>query len=229
MLFRSQGGASQFYAKQWIDDPRNLILVTGYQDEESPGQALLNLAELPANQPRYFKLGGVHTEVTCQVESCQLSAHADNGELASLVFKLQPRTVFLVHGDGPARTYLARSLMAGGHSEVILSGNGETHLILDESWSGQPRSTSVRTNPLALWPPWDPLQPRTLDLERFHAWLASLTPRVAWITLDELAQLWKAPMEVSSEDLAELREAVYRSEEHTSELQSPCNRMPSSA
>lgn len=203
-----QGGASQFYARSWIGDERNLILVTGYQDEESPGQALLNLADMPADQPRYFTLAGVRSLVRCQVESCQLSAHADHGELIALASKLQPKVVFPVHGDAEARSAIAKSLMAALHAEVILASTGET-FSLDKFVVGPTRPATVRTNPLGLWPPWDPHASRSLELSRFHAWLAGLQPRVQWITIDELAELWKSPESVGPEDIAKVREAVY--------------------
>lgn len=202
-----QGGASQFYARQWVHDPRNLIMITGYQDEESPGQALLNLASLPPDQPRYFKMGGILTEISCQVESCWLSAHADNGELLSLATKLQPQQVFLVHGDAEARDGLARTLMANCRAQVVLPANGESYAL--ETESAERRPHFARATPLSLWPPWDPMTPRPLDLQLFHRWLASLTPKVSWITLDELAELWKSPGPVTAEDWSVLRRAVY--------------------
>ena len=42
------GGPSSFYASWLVKDPKSAILITGYQDEESPGRALLNLAEVRA-------------------------------------------------------------------------------------------------------------------------------------------------------------------------------------
>ena len=39
------GGPSSFYASHLVKDPKSAILITGYQDEESPGRALLNLAD----------------------------------------------------------------------------------------------------------------------------------------------------------------------------------------
>lgn len=204
-----QGGASQFYASQWIGDPKNLILITGYQDEESPGQALLNLASLPTDQPRYFKLGGVNTEVGCQVESCQLSAHADNVELTSFTAKLQPHMVLLVHGDTNARESLAQSLMANCKATVILPENCDTYSPDASTIHPVNRPTASRPDPLAHWPPWDPIKPRDLDLDRFHQWLASHDPPLKWITLEELAEVWRSPEVPTAEDWQKLREAVY--------------------
>lgn len=204
-----QGGASQFYAKQWVGDSRNLILVTGYQDEESPGQALLNLVAQPRESTRYYKLGGVRTEVACQVESCQLSAHADNGELSAVAAKLKPSLILPVHGDGGAREGLAKTLMTVSRGEVILPSNGETYSAQGDKWSTGRRSPSVRPNPLSFWPPWDPQSPRELDLARFHSWLAEQTPPIAWITLDELAEIWRSPETPTPDDWDQLRMAIY--------------------
>lgn len=204
-----QGGASQFYAKQWVGDPRNLILVTGYQDEESPGQALLNLVAQPREATRYYKLGGVRTEISCQVESCQLSAHADNGELAAVAAKLKPALILPVHGDQGAREGLAKTLMAGGRGEVILPLNGESYSLLGERGAPSKRGTLGRPNPLSFWPPWDPNETRELDLARFHAFLAEQFPPIPWITLDELAEIWRSPESPSAEDWDQLRMAIY--------------------
>lgn len=203
-----QGGASAFYGKHWIGNPEHLILITGYQDEESPGQALLNLATATTDSPRYFKLAGVLTPVRCQVESFSLSAHADNGELVAFASKLTPRTILLVHGDAPARTGLARSLMAALKSEVILPIAGERYQVSGEL----PHKRTVepgRPNPLAHWPPWDPETKRELSLARFHKWLSSLDPPLKWLSIDELAEIWRTPDPVSDEDMLALREAVY--------------------
>ncbi len=98
-----QGGASQYYGREWIGDPKNLILITGYQDEESPGQALLDLASNADQQKKFFKLGGLRTEVKCGIESFELSAHADGGELTSLASKFKADYILPVHGEGGSR------------------------------------------------------------------------------------------------------------------------------
>ncbi|MGL5096330.1 MAG: MBL fold metallo-hydrolase, partial [Planctomycetia bacterium] len=201
-----QGGASQFYARNWIGDARNLILLTGYQDEESPGQALLNLAEAPAEQPRYFKLGGVRTEVQCQVESTMLSAHADGGELAAIAAKLQPQLVLLVHGDATARKELSRLIMASTRAHVELPRNGHTY----SAPSGERRAVRPhRDSPLSAWPPWDPNQPRELNLEKFHGWLVTQDPPIKYLLIDELAEIWKAPKPPTDDDLSALRRAIF--------------------
>lgn len=114
------GGPSQFYAARLAEDEKNAILLCGYQDEESPGHLLLALAENPKEE---FLLNGVPTRLKCRVAKYGLSAHADAGELSSLVSQLKPRRVVLVHGEKEARQALAGQL-APRHA-VSMPDNGE--------------------------------------------------------------------------------------------------------
>jgi Cft2 family RNA processing exonuclease len=202
-----QGGASQFYARTWIGDPMNLILITGYQDEESPGQALLDLASDKEDQPRYFKLGGIRTEVKCGVESFELSAHADNGELTSLASKFKADFILPVHGEGGSRAGLAQSLMAVCKAEVILPENGTSYDF--DHLASRPRPLAARKDPLSAWPPWDANTPRELDLAMFHDWLVSIEPKIEWISFEELAEIWRGPDPISSSDRKSLHRSVY--------------------
>lgn len=112
------GGPSAWYAARLAPNPNASILITGYQDEESPGKKLLDLAEHKQNT---LDLGGVSVQVQCTVAKYSLSAHADGSELASYASALNPRNVALVHGDEDARKAL-RSLLIG--TEVHLPTNG---------------------------------------------------------------------------------------------------------
>ncbi|MBY0588105.1 MBL fold metallo-hydrolase [bacterium] len=202
-----QGGASQFYAREWIGNPGNLILITGYQDEESPGQALLDLASNKDDQPRYFKLGGIRAEVKCGVESFELSAHADNGELTSLASKFKADFILPVHGEGGARQGLAQSLMAVCKAEVILPENGTSYDF--DHLQVKPRPLAARRDPLSAWPPWDTNSQRKLDLAMFHDWLVSIQPKIDWISFEELAEIWRGPESISLADRKNLHRAVY--------------------
>ncbi len=203
-----QGGASAFYARSWLGDPKHLVMLTGYQDEESPGQALLNLAATPPGEPRVFRLGGVPTSVNCSVESCWLSAHADNDELVAFASKLRPKLILPVHGDGDARAAVARSLQGSLDARVVLPLNGSAYTLASAEIAVGP-APEGRASPTSFWPPWNPAEPRTLDLARFHEWLSNLENPIEWVTLDELAELWRAPAPITGGDWADLRRAVY--------------------
>ena len=121
------GGASAFYAARLAGDPENLIAITGYQDEEAPGRALLNLARASSDTERVLTLNGQRVPVSCRVEPYSLSAHADSGELSALVQRLEPGSVCLVHGDKEARGTLATVLDLQVPGGVHLPENGGTY------------------------------------------------------------------------------------------------------
>ena len=66
------GGASSYYAEGLAGDAANLIAITGYQDEESPGRALLNLMRAKAQDERVLTLNGQRVRVACKVEPYSL-------------------------------------------------------------------------------------------------------------------------------------------------------------
>jgi Cft2 family RNA processing exonuclease len=114
------GGPSVWYAARLAGNEQASILITGYQDEESPGKKLLDLAE---QQTKTLELDGNTVQVRCNVAKYSLSAHADGGELAAYANALQPRKIALVHGDRDARAALQEKL---GDFEVLLPENGKS-------------------------------------------------------------------------------------------------------
>lgn len=123
------GGASRYYAEGLAGDAANLIAITGYQDEESPGRALLDLMRAKAQDERVLTLDGRRVRVACKVEAYSLSAHADGGELTGLVQSLKPRTCFLVHGDAEARRELSQSVDLHLPEGVQLPENGGAYAV----------------------------------------------------------------------------------------------------
>ncbi len=113
------GGPSAYYAGEMAPVETDAILITGYQDEESPGRALLNLVE--ETGPRPLRLGDKVVDVRCAFETYSLSAHADRMQMVGLIEAMRPRTVVLVHGDMPAKTMLADSL---GCNDIVYGEEG---------------------------------------------------------------------------------------------------------
>ncbi len=122
------GGPSLTYARALASKPEHAILLTGYQDEESPGRRLQELSER-GSPFGYFagsiRLGADKVDVQCRIATYSLSAHADEGQLISLTETLDPEHVFLVHGDAPARQSLEKAIGARGRI-LHLPAAGET-------------------------------------------------------------------------------------------------------
>jgi Cft2 family RNA processing exonuclease len=94
------GGASPLYAQHIVKEPASAIYITGYQDEESPGRALQKLA---AHESKTINLLHKRYEVQCKIDTYSLSAHADENELTQYAAQLEPKMVYLVHGEKSAR------------------------------------------------------------------------------------------------------------------------------
>ena len=124
------GGSSSYYAKHLAPHSKNLIAITGYQAEGTPGRALEDLAKVEVSTEQVWTLNdGTPVPVQCQVpERYSLSAHADRDELTQLVEKVQPRKLFLVHGDNDARGELSKSVRkACPNVDMQLPENGRIY------------------------------------------------------------------------------------------------------
>ena len=113
------GGPSLAYAQALVQNSQDAIFLTGYQDEESPGRALLDLARTEG--PKELKLGQATLPVACNFGTYGLSAHADRMQMVSFIEALEPRTVVLVHGDENAKDALRRSLRC---KDVMVARDG---------------------------------------------------------------------------------------------------------
>ena len=116
------GGASSWYAERLVSNEKNAIFITGYQDEESPGRKLLNLAE---NIEKQLELNGTTYEVKCLVRKYGLSAHADANEINRFIQSLNPTYTLLVHGDDEARSQIASLINPRFHP--VLTENGQIY------------------------------------------------------------------------------------------------------
>ena len=107
------GGPSCQYARQLAPREDACIIITGYQDEESPGRQLLKLLEEPAGSPeRKLALDGASIPVNCRIEQVGLSAHGDKSEILSLLSRLSARHIFLVHGSSDSIRELGQEVSA---------------------------------------------------------------------------------------------------------------------
>lgn len=99
------GGRILHHLKAFGPDPRNTIMVTGYQVPGTRGAAI-------AAGERYVRIYGEWVPINAEVANlAMLSAHADADELVRWAggFQAPPRKVFVVHGEPqPADTLRTR-------------------------------------------------------------------------------------------------------------------------
>ncbi|GCD11522.1 MBL fold metallo-hydrolase [Clostridium tagluense] len=118
------GGPSQFYAEKIAAMDNGYIVITGYQDEESPGRKLLNLLETN-KEDRTLEINGKIIPVKCRVERVGLSAHGDKSEIQALIAKLTPDNVFLVHGDSEVINTFANEAAKDIRGKLFAPKSGE--------------------------------------------------------------------------------------------------------
>ncbi|HEY5562952.1 MAG TPA: MBL fold metallo-hydrolase RNA specificity domain-containing protein [Clostridiaceae bacterium] len=119
------GGPSQFYAEKIATMDNGYIVITGYQDEESPGRKLLNLLETN-KEDRTLEINGKIVPVKCRVERIGLSAHGDKSEIQALIAKLTPSNVFLVHGDSEVINNFANEAAKDIRGKLFIPKSGES-------------------------------------------------------------------------------------------------------
>ena len=111
------GGPSVEYARKLASSENACIIITGYQDEESPGRQLLDLLENP--EAASLTLNGTSVPVKCRIEQVGLSAHGDKLEIENLLDRLSSRHIFLVHGNQDVIEELGQELAGQDYRRQI--------------------------------------------------------------------------------------------------------------
>jgi metallo-beta-lactamase family protein len=109
-----------------IEDPRNTILITGFQAADTLGRKLVE------KWPE-VKIFGEPMRVRAEVASLdELSGHADQRELLEWIRPIAPglRKVFLVHGEPEQSATLAKLLHSQYNLEAVAPEPGQTFELL---------------------------------------------------------------------------------------------------
>ena len=110
------GGPSIWYLNRLREDPRNAILLTGYQARGSGGRMLLDKGKIP--------IWDKETTINLEVDQFSFSTHAGHSEIVDFASKCEAETVVVYHTDPThARPPLVETLEANGH-EVHTPVNG---------------------------------------------------------------------------------------------------------
>lgn len=119
------GGPSQEYAEKISGMENGYIVITGYQDEESPGRKLLNLLK-ENEEDRYLEINEKRVPVKCSIKQVGLSAHSDKSEIKALISHICHGNVFLVHGEETSINSLAKEVIREVRGSVYIPKCGES-------------------------------------------------------------------------------------------------------
>ena len=117
-----EAGRILHHLRNNIEDPRNTVLITGFQAENTLGRKLLE------KQPE-VKVFGEPMRLRAEVASLQaLSGHADHNELLAWMKPMASslKKVFLVHAEPAAGEALRQGIQAAYSIETVLPKPGQS-------------------------------------------------------------------------------------------------------
>jgi len=117
-----EGGRILHHLKNNIGDPRNTILITGYQAQNTLGRKILD------RQPE-VPIFGDPMRLRAEVQELDaLSGHADRQEMLDWMKPIAPglKKVFLVHGEADQQSAFAASIQSQYGLEVMVPERGES-------------------------------------------------------------------------------------------------------
>ncbi len=121
-----EAGRILHHLKNNIEDPRNMVIITGFQAENTLGRKLVE-------QHREVPIFGVPTRLRAEVVKLnELSGHADQ---RGLIQWMKPaaaglKKVFLVHGELPAQHALANAIREQLNLTVEIPARGQSFELL---------------------------------------------------------------------------------------------------
>jgi Cft2 family RNA processing exonuclease len=102
-----EGTASYNLARRWLRQNNSAIFTVGYMEENTPGYKFANSKKGDKIKLNEFD----EEEVKCTIEQFRFSSHSKREELLSIVKKLKPASVILVHGDPVGINWIGASIL----------------------------------------------------------------------------------------------------------------------
>ena len=99
--------AAHELAMRMVGQPEHAIFFVGYADPETPGG---RLKKTKPGETFFFSQSGGELTRRCEIEDFDLTAHANRDNLLDFVGQVNPRTVFLGHGDHPSRIWFEEAI-----------------------------------------------------------------------------------------------------------------------
>jgi len=115
-------------AKRWLHKKDSAIFTVGYMDPSTPGSIISNARREDKIQltERDKKI-----EVMCEIKNFRFSAHSKKEELVSLVGKLNPDKIVLIHGDKEAIDWMGASILKQHPGKKVYAAENYKKIIFD--------------------------------------------------------------------------------------------------
>jgi Cft2 family RNA processing exonuclease len=99
--------AAHELALRMVGQEEHAIFFVGYADPETPGG---RLKQAKLGETFFFSQSGGELTRRCEVDDFDLTAHANRDDMMEFVARVNPRTIFLGHGDEPSRAWFEQQI-----------------------------------------------------------------------------------------------------------------------
>jgi cleavage and polyadenylation specificity factor subunit 3 len=95
-------------AQRWLSNPKSGIFTVGYMDPGTPGYRISQ-----SSKGDLIQLTDAHApqNVSCDIDRFRFSAHSNRDGILSIVERLKPKTVVLVHGEHESIDWMGYMIM----------------------------------------------------------------------------------------------------------------------
>lgn len=123
----AEAGRILHHLKNNVADPRNSVLITGWQAPHTLGRRLVE-------KNKKVKIFGEEHDLKAEVVTINgLSAHGDKDEMLDWARTIEdrPKHTYIVHGEVEASEAFAQSLRSNGFKDVNVPDMGQSYSIVD--------------------------------------------------------------------------------------------------
>ena len=115
-------------AKSWLQKKDSAIFTVGYMDPLTPGSAIAK-----SSKGDTIQLTGKdeQVQVKCEIKNFRFSAHSKREELVSIVKKLSPENIILVHGEKEAINWMGASILKQSPKRKVFAAENFKQIIFD--------------------------------------------------------------------------------------------------
>jgi Cft2 family RNA processing exonuclease len=115
-------------AKRWLQKKDSAIFTVGYMDPSTPGSII---SKARRGDKIQLTERDKQVEVKCEIKNFRLSAHSKREELLSLVKKLNPGKVVLIHGDKEAINWMGASILKQYSGKKVYAAENFKKILFD--------------------------------------------------------------------------------------------------
>ena len=115
-------------AKRWLNQKDSAIFTVGYMDKDTPGFVIANAR---TGDRIHLTETDKKTEVKCRIENFRFSAHSRREEIISIVKKLNPENILLVHGDPEAMDWVGSQILKAFPNKKLYSPSVGKTILFD--------------------------------------------------------------------------------------------------